>query len=623
LTGDCNDAVASIHTGATETCNDIDDDCNGKKDDNVSFQSYLPDCDGDGYGDDSATPVVDCAPPAAAPTCANGSGVWVTLTGDCDDTAPAVHTGVSEICNGVDDDCNGEKDDGLQTAGYLPDCDNDNHGDDSATPIVDCAAPATAPTCNTGNGVWVTLAGDCNDSAASVHSDASETCNGVDDDCDDETDEELPTAGYLPDCDVDGYGDKTATPIVGCGPPSTPPACAGGVWAVPTGDCADGDPTRNPGKIEACNAVDDDCDDLVDDINDGVVICTAGQTGSSCTNDCGVSGTADCAADCLGFDACSSTEHEICNYCDDNESGNFNEEKVMSTYDQADRFGCGSGSTFGVASCDTAPGGGSKFILEATLLDGTGNDQAGAIWTDPTNWSTGWEPVEVDVILQVRGVPTGSGFEVPLGGWAIAFSTDGSVGVGTPENNGVPSGHAAKWYWAAYYCMNNNPPAADDVVRFSGFRAQGTGQDWSCSQGKGLIGGSTGFSGGTSWMEQRMRVRYTPDDPSTSPDNEEEIKVWAWGPNGGNESSYTYLPDDGNDPSPNNEIPVGSNLRIGITAGTFTDTGFDGPPAGSVFGMPIEAKVQLWRFEPPDGPGDDPVYDLEEATVSRQALCPP
>ena len=48
--GDCNDNDASIHPGATETCNAKDDDCDGSIDEGIPTQSYYIDADGDGYG---------------------------------------------------------------------------------------------------------------------------------------------------------------------------------------------------------------------------------------------------------------------------------------------------------------------------------------------------------------------------------------------------------------------------------------------------------------------------------------------------------------------------------------------------------------------------------------------
>ncbi len=77
---DCNDNDPAINPGATETCDGLDNDCDGL---------LLPgetDADGDGY---------------------------MVCENDCDDTDAAVNPGATEICNGIDDDCDGLVDEGV------------------------------------------------------------------------------------------------------------------------------------------------------------------------------------------------------------------------------------------------------------------------------------------------------------------------------------------------------------------------------------------------------------------------------------------------------------------------------------------------------------------------------
>ncbi|MEO1260024.1 MAG: MopE-related protein [Bacteroidota bacterium] len=77
--GDCNDNEPAVNPGAPESCDGLDNNCDGQ---------LLPDeidADGDGY---------------------------LICDGDCDDTDPNVHPGAVEICNGIDDDCDGEIDEG-------------------------------------------------------------------------------------------------------------------------------------------------------------------------------------------------------------------------------------------------------------------------------------------------------------------------------------------------------------------------------------------------------------------------------------------------------------------------------------------------------------------------------
>jgi hypothetical protein len=57
-----------------------------------------------------------CAPPPAGN---------VAISGDCDDTNPAVHPGGTEACNGIDDDCDGAADDDVGATAF---CSGDGSG---------------------------------------------------------------------------------------------------------------------------------------------------------------------------------------------------------------------------------------------------------------------------------------------------------------------------------------------------------------------------------------------------------------------------------------------------------------------------------------------------------------
>ena len=94
---------------------------------------------------------------------------------------------------------------------------------------------------------------DCDDGDAAVHPDALDTCNGVDDDCDGQIDEEDPQTWYR-DADGDGYGDSGDT-TEACAAPSG--------YAAEGGDCDDGDPDTYPGAEEPCDGLDHDCDGQV------------------------------------------------------------------------------------------------------------------------------------------------------------------------------------------------------------------------------------------------------------------------------------------------------------------------------------------------------------------------
>jgi hypothetical protein len=129
-----------------------------------------------------------------------------------------------------------------------PDQDGDGYGS-NATPEYDCVLPAgRAP--NTY---------DCDDADATINPAAPEVCDGVDQDCDGEEDEDPTDApSWYADADGDGWGDDAVVTT----------ACEAPDGTVPDGgDCDDADPARNPAATEICDPddVDEDCDELADD----------------------------------------------------------------------------------------------------------------------------------------------------------------------------------------------------------------------------------------------------------------------------------------------------------------------------------------------------------------------
>ncbi len=92
---DCDDGNSDIRPGATEICDNIDNDCNGLIDDGLPTATYYQDADGDGYGN-PAVSMEACAQPAN----------FVTDNTDCNDGNADIHPGAYDICgNGIDEDC--------------------------------------------------------------------------------------------------------------------------------------------------------------------------------------------------------------------------------------------------------------------------------------------------------------------------------------------------------------------------------------------------------------------------------------------------------------------------------------------------------------------------------------
>ena len=244
--GDCNDIEANIYPNANELCDGRDNDCDGIIDeDALDAPIWYEDRDSDGFG----------AEAYFTASCERPEG-YVNLAGDCDDDDPDINPSAPEICDNKDNDCDSYIDDsdsswviGTNNIFY-GDGDGDGYGS-SGTVIEACNAPAG----------MVENYQDCDDSNRYVNPDAIEVCDGVDNDCNNLTDDqdpdvELSTATKaFRDSDNDGYGTPDQSSYF-CALPSG--------WVIDSTDCEDSNPYINPGMTEYCDGIDNNCNMIVD-----------------------------------------------------------------------------------------------------------------------------------------------------------------------------------------------------------------------------------------------------------------------------------------------------------------------------------------------------------------------
>ncbi len=168
---DCNDGSAAVSPAAAETCDGVDNDCDGRIDDADDDTRYgvsnlhYEDADSDGYGSYTSFTLA----------CTRPSG-YVGVGGDCDDSLAAVNPAATEVCDGIDNNCTGGIDEAsaADATTWYADLDDDGYGGTSAT-TTSCSRPVG----------YAATADDCQDDDEAINPGAEEVCNnGIDDDCD-------------------------------------------------------------------------------------------------------------------------------------------------------------------------------------------------------------------------------------------------------------------------------------------------------------------------------------------------------------------------------------------------------------------------------------------------------
>ncbi len=304
--GTCTAGVCNV-TPQTEVCNSIDDDCDGKVDENLGTCSCAPqgeacdndDDDCDGRIDEGIT--LPCGIGACAGTRTCTAGVF-----------SACPTGGPEVCDGVDNNCDGIRD-GLQaecsTMAPLPpenfpiDDPRNNPGHPSNNPVPEnlCRPGQKVCPANVGPpnqfGTCQNEIKPCNGAPGTC----LDLCDNIDQDCDNAIDENFVPADCSTNCGigttscVNGTIQCTATQATNdttCNNIDddcdtmidedwvSPGACGTGVVCMGMVECINGMETcvGAPIQPESCDCDDDDCDNIVDEGN----LCAAGATCTNC-----------------------------------------------------------------------------------------------------------------------------------------------------------------------------------------------------------------------------------------------------------------------------------------------------------------------------------------------------
>ncbi len=186
----------------------------------ITAQAYYIDSDGDSFG--TGAPTLSCTPIAG----------YVLNNFDCNDNNPNVFPSL-----------------------YYTDNDNDSYGTGTGTFL-----------CVPTPGYSLT-SGDCNDNNAAVNPGAIEICDAIDNNCNNQINENIPFFTYFADLDNDNYVNANDS-VVSC---AAAPANYMLLINAAGLDCNDNNNMINPGMTEACNGIDDNCNNQIEE---GVIFYT-------------------------------------------------------------------------------------------------------------------------------------------------------------------------------------------------------------------------------------------------------------------------------------------------------------------------------------------------------------
>ena len=194
-------------------------------------------CEGDAPLADRQAGV--CA--GAKKICVESGGTWDWAEPDY--TTLTAYEAVETRCDELDNDCDDLIDEDVINT-YYADVDEDGHGD-ADSPQTGCTPPAGTVDDDT----------DCNDDNDAIYPGAAELCDGLDNNCNEDIDEDVGTTYYF-DGDEDTYGDPDLS-VRSCTQPEG--------YVTNGEDCDDGDHAVHPGVTELCDGVDNNCAGGIDE----------------------------------------------------------------------------------------------------------------------------------------------------------------------------------------------------------------------------------------------------------------------------------------------------------------------------------------------------------------------